>query len=116
MNTLEQIFKQQLKFQKLIGPPFDKINTKRIKEKEKLSDIFLLSIIDEIIELRNIFNKKAWVKKRFKVDRKRILEELSDIYLFLINLTILWNMTPEKLLKAIQSKQNINLQRLNQDK
>jgi NTP pyrophosphatase (non-canonical NTP hydrolase) len=114
MKELQDIFTTQLRFQKKVGKPFTKITTKDIREKEKLSDLFVLSLIDEAIEFRNQYNKKAWVKKRFKVNKEELIEELVDMYLFLINLTILWDLTPSELIKVVKNKQLKNIKRLHE--
>lgn len=113
---LTDIFKQQLKFQKSIGGPFSKIVSKNIKEKEILSDLYVLSAIDELVEFRNCYNKKAWVKQRFQVNREELTFELIDIYLFLINLSLLWDIDANKLIEYLDTKQKKNIKRLQHPK
>ena len=115
-ECLKQIFEKQLEFQRKVHGPFSKIDTKNIKEKEKLSDQFLLCLIDEVIEFRGTYNKKSWIKKRFKINRDELNEELADIYIFLIDLSLLWDLKPEKVIEVIKQKQIKNFKRLKNKK
>jgi len=111
-NKLNAIFEKQLTFQKMCGHPYSDITSSSINKKESLSDRYILAMIDELIEFRNCLNKKEWEKKRFKINRKHLLEELADVWLFVINLSVLWNVKPSVMLSVIINKQKINDNRL----
>ena len=109
---MNQIFENQKKFQKKIGKPFSNIDSKKEKDKQELSDMYVLTMVDEIVEFRNEYYQKAWKKEKKIIDYDKLQEELTDVWLFLINLTITWDISPEKLLRKIEEKQLKNFKRL----
>lgn len=112
MNRLKNILKRQLEFQEKVGYPFSKIKNSTIKQKEELTDLYILALIDELIESRNCYNKKSWIKKRFEVDRDVLLSELVDCSLFLLNIWLTWDCDVEEIIKKIEEKQLKNYNRL----
>ena len=95
----ELILKQKL-FSERIGRPLTALT---FKESEKLSKEYILAIIAESIELLDWMNWKIWKKERVEYDSLRIKEiqfELIDLLCFWANLCILWNLTPEKIIKT----------------
>jgi len=109
---LNLLFKRQIEFQKKVGLPYSKITSKKTRDREILSEKYILAMIDELIEFRNCYNKKDWTKTRFKINEDELKEELIDIWWFTINLAITWGMSANDVLSTLNKKQIKNFKRL----
>lgn len=110
-EEINRIFSNQVEFQKLVGIDFLELDEDR---KDELAEGHLFKAIEEIVELLktqpSAINKYS--KTRPEVNENRMLDELSDVILFLINFCIFRGLNPEKVLKAIVIKQGLNFLKL----
>ncbi len=107
MEQLQQIIDRQRDFQELCGV---NISTNDNHEKNLIAEVFLFKLIEEVVELRktqpSALNSAA--KTQPQINRQEMLNELADVCLFLINFTIIRDITTIELLNAIKSVQDNN--------
>lgn len=110
---MNEIRKKQEEFQKVVGFPVD---SKKEDDLLQMSETYIFKAIEELIELRKEFPSimNPWSKDQRMSDRQRILEEFSDVQLFLINFANIWNLTDEEIvenLKFVQRRNFVSLKR-----
>jgi NTP pyrophosphatase (non-canonical NTP hydrolase) len=108
---MDELLRRQREFQKQAGL---KIDTIVESERNQLGEMYLFKAIEEVIELRREFPStlNKWSKNQKLADRTNILNELSDVMLFLMNFCLVWRITPEELTKNIEQVQCWNIGRL----
>lgn len=79
------------------------------KQEEKIS-VLCTAMIHEVIELQRITNWKWWKKKK-KFHKKEAIEELIDIWHFIMQATIEMKIKPDELVRAYIKKHDINIHR-----
>ena len=111
MKNLNEISKKQYELQKLVGFPIDSI---RESDMNQLGEVYIFKAIEELIELRKEFPSvmNKWSKKQKVTDKKRILEELSDVMFFLMNFCISFRIKPEELLEEMGNIQDVNFTKI----
>jgi len=100
MFTLQKDFQEKNKW--------INFKTKSIKYKEERTQQMLFAVIEESIELKRELNLKEWKKERKEVDVDKVKEELIDIFHFIINIALIWGLSPEDLLEQFLEKQTTN--------
>ena len=115
MNEIEKIIQRQKEFQRFIGFPID---SNLEKDRNELSEKYLFKMIEEAIELRKEFPSimNPWSKKQKEADMTRILEEMSDVFLFFVNLLVTWRVTAWELFEVVKKVQDNNLQKVKEKK
>ena len=101
LSKMEKLYKKQKKFQELVGN--DIIS-------QQFRNDMMLALIAEVIEAANETPWKPW-KKHQSFDRKKFLEELADVQIFLINLVLSANADYKEFEKIIENKINTNFKR-----
>jgi dimeric dUTPase (all-alpha-NTP-PPase superfamily) len=99
LGFLRLVFNKQIALNKKIGFDLLKIREDQF-EREKFTKEYVLAMHCELTEFSDWTNFKIWRKTRHVYDDQRLKElriELIDLLHFLINLMILWEMTPEML-------------------
>jgi NTP pyrophosphatase (non-canonical NTP hydrolase) len=91
------------------GHDFNKMD---IPAKEQYTKDTILYLLEETHELLREINFKTYKKVRKPVNQQNIEEELSDIYLFFMNLCLVWDVSIDDLLEAVSKKQQINTERI----
>jgi len=111
MNELVKLIEKQKDFQRFVGFPID---SNLEQDRNELSEKYVFKLIEEAIELRKEFPSamNPWSKKQKAADPDRIDEEMSDIFLFFLNLMIVWKSTPEHFLKVVNQVQNNNFMKV----
>jgi len=111
MNQIKEILERQKSFQAFVGFP---VETVVEHERNELSEKYLFKAIEEIIELRKEFPSAVnpWSKVQKNADKSRILEEFSDVILFLSNFMNVWKISPEELLTVIEQVQFENFKQV----
>lgn len=106
-KTLKQIQEGQKEFQRMVDYPIDSITA---KDRNEMAEKYLFKMIEEVVELRKEFPSvmNPWSKSQKNEDTTRIKEELSDIFLFLINFVNIWRFTEEELLEVLSGVQERN--------
>ena len=110
MKRLQQILDRQHKFQKMLHVPIDDK-----KEQRNLSGIFCRSMQDEIYEVMAEYQNKTWDFKHRKDEKptnvKNIKIEMVDVFLFFLNLMLVWEMSLEELIELSVQRQKRNEKR-----
>ena len=71
------------------------------------------AIIHEAVELQRLTSWKWW-KQIQPIDYQKAREELADIWHFVVDLSLVLGLTPEKLVEEYQRKNLINHKRLDE--
>lgn len=104
-NSLNELFNKQIEFQKLLG------NEDIPKDDPIMFSHHLLSLVVEAGEVAN--SDKRWKQngrnREYSKDEK--LEEISDVFIFLMNLLIYSDITINEFLKVVEFKINKNTNR-----
>jgi len=105
-SLLEQFWKIQRDFQNSVFPNFENLT---LKEKVSLTKEMILGITSEFDELLEATG--TWKTHRIKGDYPKvsgITEELVDISKFLINIALIWNISPQMFIKKWFEKTVVN--------
>jgi NTP pyrophosphatase (non-canonical NTP hydrolase) len=105
LDRVHEVKQRQIEFQRLCD--IDLFNP---DEKLRISEGYLFKAAEEVFELiktiPSYFNRNQ--KTVPLIDRERILHELSDVALFLINFSIVWGISSEEFLDSIEEVQKRN--------
>lgn len=114
-EQLDKIRETQMEFQRATGFPVDTIVA---KERNEIAEKYLFKMIEEVIELRKEFPSvmNPWSKTQKDEDVTRIKEELSDVWLFLINFMNIWKFSNKEVFDMIQKIQDANFAHLKNKK
>lgn len=107
-DILKHIFKNQIKFNKMISIPLEGLN---VDKAEKLTKEHVLALVSELGEVLDRINWKYWKKSKKDLDIHELALELVDVFIFVVNLFIIWGITPEELLDLYNEKKDINVKR-----
>lgn len=112
---IQDILDLQREFQLLCEVDIDTCDADKVNE---LSETFLFKAIEEIIELRKTFPSvlNKWAKTQPTENKAETLDELSDVLLFLVNMCLVRKISPEEVLMALKTKQQINFQKVKEKK
>lgn len=107
MNKLDLIIRDQQDFQRLLGIPVDSFAEVDVLQ---MAELHCFKTFEEIAELRKTFPStlNKYEKNKPVIDRKRIRQEMCDIFLYMINFGSVWKMTPDELLEELQEVQTNN--------
>jgi len=110
---LESVFSKQLDFFSKIVLKDPKKFTKR--EKEIYLKEYLFATIVECVEALQEINWKFWKQiesnKYSKESMRKLEYEIVDIFIFFIDLCLVLNITPKKLIKLFYNKYKVNARR-----
>ena len=95
---LEEFLKRQENLQNLIGNPMN-FGEEAMKEN-------ILALIVELTEVLNEINWKRWKATAKSVNKNNLHEEIADCYLFLMNITNAADLSYDKLINLVLSKQD----------
>lgn len=103
---LNAIFKKQAELMDLYG-------TRPSTEGERtdVSRIMALALNVETAEFMQELNWKPWKLTKRCVHQERVHEELIDCLHFLVELMLLWGLTPEKTHELYMKKAQVNCER-----
>ena len=103
MDTLKKIFSEQKDFQRFFYSPEDLT----FKQKVDLSKEYILSASSELSE---ILATLPWKTHRRYDDyyfvKENLREEIIDLIKFVLNLCVIWDITPEQFVKDFFTKSN----------
>jgi uncharacterized HAD superfamily protein len=113
MRTIREFWNIQKEFNKqIIDFKNENVSYKTQMTKEQL--LHLISEIDELLQ-----GTGEWkIHKKFKNQNPRenvICEELVDMTKFIINIALIWNISPEKFVKEFKRKSMVNVQKFRQE-
>lgn len=117
-NWLQYLFDQQRTFSDRFIH-FDKFAEEVAKAKNarkdprvKWTEDFIACISNELEELREWLPWKHWRQyEDFQLNEKEIKYELIDILHFLLDLFLVWGMTPEEIMRMYIAKMQQNIER-----
>jgi len=78
---------------------------------EKTTQVLVLAIVDEAMEVLREVSWKPWKRERRPPDVGAIQLEIVDLWHFLLNLSIVWGLTPAQLVREFERKHQINRER-----
>ena len=106
---MHEILQKQKIFQRAVGFPIDSL---RSVDRNEMSEKYIFKAIEELIELRKEFpsTMNPWSKTQNAPDRGRILEEFSDVLLFLTNFALVWRIDINELILQIEKTQTKNFE------
>ncbi len=113
LGVLRLIFQKQIELNKIIGYDLFTIRDNTYMC-EGYTKEYILAAVDELFEVLHEINWKVWKKQRKQINIDKIREELIDVFHFLINLFILWGITPEMLEELYLKKNAENQKRQNE--
>lgn len=109
----EHLFKKQLELQKRIidkttgKTMYELMRSEDIKDRERVSQHFVLASHAELSEFLEWSNWKMWKNARVEYTEAHMKEmhiELIDILHFWANLCIIWDLTPHKIVQLYSEK------------
>ncbi len=90
---------------------FDLMTSHHLPDRERQSSHFILAMHAELSELLEWTNWKQHKKTRVAYDAKRLHEihiELIDLLHYWMNLCIVWDLTPEEIVRIYEEKNKEN--------
>lgn len=109
---LKKIFDEQKDFQRNF---FDPDNTSS-EDKEKLTKETILCIHKELSEVLDTINWKLHRKENKVIDKENTREEIIDCFKYLVNLCVIWKITPEDFAETFDRKSKIVRERFEKEK
>lgn len=112
---MKDILKKQIEFEEAIGVP---IHTILEKERNQLSEVFIFKLIEEAIETRREFPSamNEWSKSQTAADVTRVQEELSDVFIFFLNVLLTWRIDWSDFLQQVRDTQYKNFTKIKERK
>ena len=109
IDMLQDLFKRQRELSLAIGDDFNKMS---LEEKEEYTKDKVLALLDETHEVLREINWKSWKKTKKDIDGDKLLEELSDVFHFYINLCLVWGFDAKDVYGAYLKKDEENYNRI----
>lgn len=112
---LNEIIEKQKEFQRFLDVPID---SNLEHDRNELSETYIFKLIEEAIELRKEFPSviNPWSKNQTEVKISRVKEEMSDVFLFFVNIMAMWRISPEELFETVKQVQHNNLLKVKEKK
>jgi len=105
---LDEMFAEQKDFQKNFFDP-DNLND---SDKEKLTKETILCVHKELSEVLDTVNWKTHKHENKAKNLEDTKEEIVDCFKYVLNLCVIWNITPEEFMQAFRAKSKIVRERL----
>ena len=112
LNELRRIFENQKAFNHNIIPFEDMDDITR----QGWTKEHVLHIMSELDEVLREINWKVHRKQDKVVNRKNLVEELIDVFKYLLSIAITWDVTPEEFVEEYWRKSTVVEQRYKQEK
>lgn len=100
-----QLYKKQLEFQKLIG------NTDIPRDDPDMMAHHLLGLVTEVGEVSQADKRWKKNKRNTHYDKLEKVMEISDVFIFLLNVLIYSDIPPEAILSSVEMKIQENTNR-----
>jgi uncharacterized HAD superfamily protein len=111
LNILHKHWQDAKNFSSLF---FDYVSNDKVV-KQKATKEFAIGIISEVNELLNTINWKVHRLEKYPVFKTQVLEEIIDIYKYLVSIASLWGISPEEFCDEFDRKDLVNWQRYKQE-
>lgn len=109
MSDLQILLDLQKSLQNKHGHDFEKMD---VQTKEQYTKDMVLYLLEETHELLRETNFKTYKKVRKPVIKEKIEMELVDMFHFLLNLCLVWDVNAEDIMRAFLEKNKINVARV----
>ena len=109
MKSINEIFKVQKDLQNSIGLGVGKENIVQWYNSLTAATLEIGEALSEDTRWKVLINGNT---KEPKVNRENVIEETADIFIYLINACIFYDISVKELINAIDIKQDKNLRRL----
>lgn len=109
MSKLDVIFDNQKRLQQNLGLGVGSENIVQWYNALTAAVIEIGEALGEDTRWKQLINANT---KTPKVNREKVIEETADIFIYLINASIFYNISVKELLKTIEEKQTQNIGRL----
>ena|SRR3990167_6023283 len=123
-DRLEKMIKEQRDFSSY-WTPYDKIDNGEVSddEREKYAKNLLLKVYEECAELGKVIHNFSWREKpekninvgvqlvEYQQQRNVVLEEIVDVFKYLMNVGFVYGMTADDFYTVFASKSKINRER-----
>jgi uncharacterized HAD superfamily protein len=109
------IIRDHLAKSKAFSSLFFDFATEDLSLKEKATKDLALGVITEAMSVLDAVNWKVHHGEKFPVSRSNLLEQLIDVYKYLMSIASLWNFTPQEWQEEFERKDLVNWQRYRQD-
>ncbi len=109
---LKKIFKEQKKFQK----NFYNVEKLTYQQQIKLTKEFVLCIHKELSEILDTIPWKLHRTETIVYPQEHTLEEIIDVFKFLLNLCIIWKIDDSSFINAFYKKSNIVMKRQHKER
>ena len=106
MNNLQELFKKQIVFQKLLGNEVPADNPEMLAH-------HMLGLVSELGEVAQADKRWKLNKRNTHYDRNNKVEEIADVLIFLMNICLYSDISAEELLGATDKKIDVNIERYN---
>jgi len=106
-NGLKGIFELQRVFSKY----FNVKSNMSFEDKEKHTKDYILALLDECHEVLRETNWKHWKTTKKPVNIDKVKEEIIDVFIFLIDLCIVWDIDDKELIDIANKKIKNNFDR-----
>ena len=115
VDRLDTIFERQKLFQTVLNQDLGKLLKgdellSSEKELQRLTKDTVLQLFSEIHEVLSEVNWKGH-KRAFPIDKEKIREEIIDVFHFVVNLCLIWDMDANKLYDEFMKKNAKNFER-----
>ena len=112
MDILKKMWDENLGFQKAVVPGFDNLSH---DNKIKLTKEYVLHIMTESDELLKATGRWKTVLQEEKLPNvPGIREEIIDKFKFLVNIALIWDITPSDFITEFERKSEVNWQKFGQ--
>ena len=108
---LDKIWKRQKEFHELLHGKVENIDVKQQLTKE-----LILHLISECDEVLNSINWKMHRKSNKIVNKDNLKEELIDVFKYWLNISLIWDLSPEDFVNEFYRKSEVVEQRYHQEK
>lgn len=71
-----------------------------------------MRLFEEIGEIFHCLKNKAWVQNQTEVDKGAVYDEIADVWHFMLELMILFELTPDQVTKLYVAKNQVNNKRI----
>lgn len=109
MSSLNEIFSKQKELQSKLGLAVGSENIVQWYNALTAAVLEIGETLSEDTRWKILLNANT---KPPKVNRENVLEETADVFIYLFNACIFYNISPKELLNEITKKQNKNIERL----
>jgi isopropylmalate/homocitrate/citramalate synthase len=111
-DRLENMFEEQKSFELTFCDPDNDSFDRKIEHTREL----VLYLHKELSEVLDTLSWKLHRKQEYRMDRAHYVEELVDCQKYLLNLCIIWKVSPEEFMQSFMEKSKVVKERYKNEK